>query len=191
MAPCLNLIETGTRTGRRCRTRGSDLRSGMRDAEITTWDGRSTSYELRVTICQRLERELGCELDSARAASPQKWIADAHVAGGAERIETRTYFTISRQLEAIETCVRNERGQERISEIRMIENVEELGAKLQTHALGDGCGLVYGEVPLFECRSTQRVASEVSVMPCAWYAVRSSAVSAESRIHCARNGEGS
>ena len=114
-----------------------------------------TEYEIRTTICQRLERELGCKLDSARAASSQEWVADPHVAGGAERIETRTYLTISRELEAIETCVSNERGQEWISEIGMIESVEEFGPQLQIHTLGDGRGLVYREVPLFERWSTQ------------------------------------
>ena len=43
----------------------------------------------------------------------------------------------------------NERGQERIGEVRMIEQVEEFRPQLHIQSLGDRSGLIDRQVPLF------------------------------------------
>ena len=85
-----------------------------------------------------LESELGRELNAARPAASEERIADAHVAGRGDRIVARPSLAVASgsalQLHAgleVRCRVRNERGQERIGEVRVIEEVEEIGAKLQ------------------------------------------------------------
>src|SRR5436309_6987508 len=121
MAPCLNLIETGTRTGRRCRTRRSDLRSAMGDAEITTRGGRSTSYEVRSTNCRRLERDLGRELHAAWSATSQERITDTYVSRCGEGVGTDVVPDRSRTRVRV-GCSRisDEGRQDRTGKVRVI-----------------------------------------------------------------------
>ena len=111
----------------------------------------------------RLERKLGGQLNPARPTAAQERVAYAHVACsrdgkmaatvpyGDRRSARNAWAAIAYST----LCsIRDKRGKEGIREVRMIEDVEEFGAKLQINTLGDGCGLVYREVPLFERRST-------------------------------------
>ena len=53
----------------------------------------------------------------------------------------------------------------------MVQNVEEFGAKLHLHPLGNRGVLVESEVPLLVGGTNQRVAPEVAVMPRAGHAI--------------------
>ena len=107
-----------------------------------------------------LEGYLRGELDAARAASSKERVADAYVSGRRERIVAAvlTSGCVGR------SDVADEIRQQRTGEVGMVEEVEELGAKLQDHMLGESSVFEDGEVELFKAWSLQRVTSEVAKM---------------------------
>ena len=115
-----------------------------------------------------LERELGRELDAARAASAEERVADAHVARRNDMVGSVAYFATpascyeatpagSRmrwgRLTYVASRVGNKRRQQRIGEVWMIEDVKEFRTELQTQLLADLRVLVNREIPLFEGRT--------------------------------------
>src|SRR5580704_6118155 len=107
----------------------------------------------------KLEAEFQCQFDSARTAAAKEGIADCR---GLESAAT---------VAKIRRRVRNEIRQDRVGEIRVIEDVEELRAELRLHSFVDGRVFVECEVPLLVSRSGQRVAPEIAVVAGARYAV--------------------
>ena len=89
-------------------------------------------------------------------------VADAYVARRLQRITADADFLITHLLEAADSRVCDEGWQIWAGEVRVIEDVEELGAKLQVEALGESGVLVDREVPLFVVRSDQRSAAHVA-----------------------------
>ena len=75
----------------------------------------------------------------------------------------------------VRSRVGDERWQQRAGEVGMVQKVEEFGAQLHLHALADRGVLVEREVPLLVRGSHQRIASQVSIVPRARYAVGSEA----------------
>ncbi len=67
--------------------------------------------------------------------------------------------------------VRKEGRQERVGKVRVIDDVEEIGAQLHGHTLSQVRSLVDCEVPLFERRAAQRVAPHVAEVPRSRHAV--------------------
>src|SRR5580704_3652337 len=129
----------------------------------------------------KLEAEFQCQFDSARTAAAKEGIADAYVTGSGDTVTAVTHLTEvvadCRGLESAATVakirrrVRNEIRQDRVGEIRVIEDVEELRAELRLHSFVDGRVFVECEVPLLVSRSGQRVAPEIAVVAGARYAV--------------------
>lgn len=92
------------------------------------------------------EAEFGRELNAPGPAPTQKRISDPNVPGSAQREVACPYFTVSRDLKSVEARIRDKSRQERIGEIGVVQQVEELGSKLKIQALGDRGGLEEGEV---------------------------------------------
>lgn len=127
-----------------------------------------------------LERELGRQLNPTRPAAPQERVAYAHVAGSCETKmaatapygDRRTARNAWTAIANSTLCsIRDKRRQEGIREVRMIEDVEELGANLHAEPLGNRRVLVNREVPLLVLWPTQCVAAQASEMPSARSAV--------------------
>ena len=102
-----------------------------------------------------LEGQLRRELNPARSAAAEERVSYAHVAGGRDRIEALAHFSIASQLKSIEGRIGDKGRQEGISEIRMVQRIEEVSAELQVYSLRNGSVFVDGEVPLPEVRSAE------------------------------------
>jgi hypothetical protein len=74
-----------------------------------------------------LKRDLQSELRSARSASTQERVADAHVAGGGE---SQVADATASAIKAVACWIGNEVRQVRVGEIRVVEDVEELSPEL-------------------------------------------------------------
>src|SRR5215471_19836335 len=100
----------------------------------------------------QLEAEYGCELDTARTAAADERVADAYVTRSCDGIAAACSSDLAtvRDLEASSTGVSDECRQERIREVRMVQQVEEVRAQLHCYPLGQVRGLVNGEVPFLE-----------------------------------------
>ncbi|MDQ1389956.1 MAG: hypothetical protein QOF56_3410, partial [Acidobacteriaceae bacterium] len=132
----------------------------------------------------QLEFENCHELDPARSTSTDEWVTDAHIAGRGDMVRSvanlaacavrhKPASTAAVTNLAGGTCrVREESGQKWIGEVRVIQNIEEVGTELHGHALRERRGLVEREIPLFKRRATQRVAAFVPEMTGAGHAVR-------------------
>jgi len=135
-----------------------------------------------------LERKLGRQLNPARPAAPQERVSYAHVASSSDgKMATTVPYGdggaiqdasswlrrgIRRAIANSTLCsIRDKRRQEGIREVRMIEDVEELGADLHVQPLGDRRVLVNREVPLLVRWPAQGIAAQVSEMPSARSAV--------------------
>src|SRR5579859_1292925 len=121
-----------------------------------------------------LELKHGRQLNAARATAADERVADAHVARGSDGQTAAANFTIPGAVErkASRGRIGDKRRQQRIREVRVIEQVEEVDSELHADALGNRRLLVDGEVPLFERRSSQRVAAHVAEVPRSDYAIR-------------------
>ena len=144
-----------------------------------------------------LERDLQSELRSARAASAEERIADAHVAGGGESegataLSGRNQLTnlgISKWIpggNAVAGRVGDEVRQVWIGEIGVIENIEELSPELQNCMLGQVGIFEDREVEFFEGGSAQRVAPEITEMAGPSDAI---GVGGSKTVKCAGHGE--
>jgi len=91
----------------------------------------------------------------ARAAASEERVADAHVSGGGDGIAAGASFegVSAIQGKAVEARVCDERGQERVREVGMVNDIEEVCAQLQVHAFSDGRVLVDRQIPLLICRT--------------------------------------
>src|SRR4029077_20047059 len=83
----------------------------------------------------------------------------------------------------------NERGQERIRKVRMIQHIEEFGAELNLQPFGDRRVLIDREVPLLEGRSVESVTAEVPKMTRVECAIGSKARRSSLRGRCDRTGD--
>src|SRR5205807_4171402 len=115
------------------------------------------------------------ELNAARSAAAEEGVADTHVAGGGEPINRVLLvcgidITTGRAIWG--TDVRNKIGHRRVGEVRVIENVEELGPDLQCTVLSKGSVLEYGKVKFFETRSDKRISPQIAEMPGTRNAIR-------------------
>src|SRR5580692_6084982 len=118
------------------------------------------------------ERKLRRELNTAGRTATQEGVADAHVAGGRNLIAAVSDFAVVRSLHKpagaclvnVGSRVSDKRRQYRVGEVGMVQDVEEIGAQLHRHALGDGRVLVDSQVPLLVGRTDQRVPAQVSIM---------------------------
>ena len=87
----------------------------------------------------RLESDLRRELHAARSAAAQKRVADSHIAGGGQGIKTRLPPERAVCRKGIwRSGIRDEIRQNGIGEVRMVQEVEELGTQLQVHPFTDG-----------------------------------------------------
>ena len=129
-----------------------------------------------------LESELGSKLNSARTASTQKRIADAHVAGRGDLVGAIADFlggSFGRTEPATATSTVGvslsgetmldagsaiKAGSTGFREVRVIQNVEEVRPKLHGQSLGQGRVLVDGDIPLFEGGATESVAAQAAVV---------------------------
>jgi len=85
------------------------------------------------TLRGLLEGDLRGHLQAARTASPEEGVADTDVARCRQGIESNSP---ARTVDTVHSGVGDEVWQLRICEVRMIEDVEELGPKRQLHTLG-------------------------------------------------------
>src|SRR5882672_5119004 len=136
-----------------------------------------------------LEGELGRQLNPARAAAAQERVSYAHVASSRDGRTTQAHFTVPTDRKAVDPRIGNERGQERIRKVRVIQHIEEFGAKLHLQPLGDRCVLIDREVPLFEGRSVKSIAAKVAIMPRVECAIGSKARRRRLRGRCDRAGD--
>src|SRR5450631_2548258 len=103
----------------------------------------------REPVFLALEGELGCELDTTWAAATEERVTDSYVASGGKVIAANSHLPICRtRLKSVSAWIGNERRQERICKIRVVQQVEEVGAELHVKPLGKHSGLVDCEVPL-------------------------------------------
>src|SRR5271166_5937462 len=104
---------------------------------------RMKSARLQRPICSS-EDQLKPELDQPRSARPEPHIILRHIWRTVERAEVGGRFHIARQ-----------------SEGRMIEDVKELGTKLEIAAFRDASVLDYREIEIVKSRPSHHVAARV------------------------------
>src|SRR6266700_7517968 len=133
-----------------------------------------------------LKRKLRRQLNSARPASTEEWIANANVAGGAQSKAAVANFLAIRNMESAADrrvaqgigssgCrVRDEKRQERAGKVWMIQDVKKLRPKLHVQPLRKGCILVQSEIPVLEGGANQRIPALVAEVASARNAIRSS-----------------
>ena len=102
------------------------------------------------------------ELNVAWATAPEKRIADADV--GRDRNRQKAGAASGYRIDA-GSKVRSETRQQRIGKIRVVENVEDLGAQLNLHMFGDGRVFEDREVDVSVTRAAQSVATERTKVP--------------------------
>src|SRR5580704_13854583 len=120
-----------------------------------------------------LKRKLGRKLDAPRAATAKKWVADADVTCGDYVVEAVADFTscpIRRESAGasgidIAGRVGNKSRQNRVGEVRMVQDIEKVRAQLHAHALGDFRVFINRKIPLLEGRALEGIPSQVSVVP--------------------------
>jgi hypothetical protein len=125
-----------------------------------------------------LERKLRRDLNSARSAAAQKGIANTHVTGGRDLVATVANLTVAVHVKAATTAqgdvrcgIGNEGRQNRVGEVRMVKNIEEICAQLHFHPLGDRGVLKKREVPLLVGWSYERIAAQAPEVPGARHAI--------------------
>lgn len=126
--------------------------SGSRALAVETQDAASLVLDKNFAT---LERELRGQLNAARSAATQEWIAYAHVAGGCNLIGAVAHLAVAHRVEAIGPRVGNVRGEKRVGEVGMVQDVEEFRTKLQAQPLGDARVLEERQVPLLVGRADQ------------------------------------
>ncbi|UWZ84128.1 hypothetical protein MOP44_26680 [Occallatibacter riparius] len=92
-------------------------------------------------------------MDSTRSTATEEGVADTDVSGCEPRKASVADFTTIGRLEAADPGIGDERWQERVGEVRVINHIEELRSQLHVYVLGQGCVLVQSDVPLFELRT--------------------------------------
>lgn len=73
-----------------------------------------------------LERKFRRQLNSARAATSEERIPDAHVAGGAQSESARPNLAIAIYIESLLAWIGDEQRQEGTGKVWMIQKIEEL-----------------------------------------------------------------
>src|SRR5690348_17609026 len=106
-----------------------------------------------------LEREFRSELNAARSATAQERVADADVPCRRDWVPIHTNFAIPNGLKAVDSRIGDERGQEWIREVRVIQDIEEFRAQLHVKPFGNRGAFVNCQIPLLERRSVQSVAA--------------------------------
>src|ERR1019366_5231970 len=127
----------------------------------------------------KLEGELECQLNAARASSAQERVANTDVAGGGDLVPAIANFTrvgTSSKSASAGTEVRgwigNECRQQRTGEVGMVQQIEELGAQLHPYSLTERRVLIKSKVPLLVSGAYQRIASQVPIVTRARHAIR-------------------
>src|ERR1700752_1065669 len=96
----------------------------------------------------RLENELRRQLDTARSATAQERVSDANVAGSGEVVAADACFTSPVDPESVRRRIGDKCRKQRVSEVRVVQEVKKLGAKLNAQALRDFRVFVDREIPL-------------------------------------------
>src|SRR5256885_5027088 len=109
---------------------------------------------------QSSEDHAGGELEVARAAAAEEWVADAYVGRDGDGQEADA--SARQGVYAVEGGVRREARQQGRGEVRVVEEVENLGAQLELNGLAEVCRLEEGEVEVSVAGACERVASETS-----------------------------
>src|ERR1700751_749043 len=107
------------------------------------------------SITSGLERELSCELNAAWTAATEERVADSYVASGRQVIAANAHLAISTQLKTVRSGIRNEGWQERIGEVWVVQDIEEIDTELHVKPLCNRRVLIHGEIPLFELRPSK------------------------------------
>src|SRR5262249_17380725 len=127
------------------------------------------------------------ELKAAGSAATEERVADSHVTGRAQRVVP----AVAAGRGIGRSDVGDEVRQERIREVRVVEQVEELSPELQVDLLGQSRIFEEREVELLEAGPSQRIASQVAEMASAGDAIRFIGSAVVRKIAPgARSGEG-
>src|SRR5205085_3239513 len=132
------------------------------------------------------EQQADGKLQVARAATAEKGIADADVGRDGERQETAA--APGQGINTMEAGVGGERGQQGRSEVRMIEEIENLCAQLEFDALVQRRRLKDREIEVAITRPNQRVAAQTPEVHRARQTRGGAAIAR--RVECAGHFEG-
>ena len=131
-----------------------------------------------------LEREFGRQLNPPWPATTQERVSYAHVARGGDGISRLAHFSVPAGFKSVESWIGNECRQKRIRKVWVVQHIEEFGADLHLHPLGDRCVLIDRHVPLFECRAVEGVTAQIPEVPRARDAIGSKARRCRLRHRC-------
>src|SRR5262249_33075486 len=115
-----------------------------------------------------LEADLRRELQSARPSAAEKRIADSYITCSSERVRTDATTCA---VESVYHRIGDKVRQQRICEVRMVEQVEELRPQVQRYMLGYWRVLEDCCVELLEAGPAEGVASEIPEVPSAGHAI--------------------